>query len=227
MSTPLIRNEIEDFLAQQAATKHHGRGRLIFALDATASRQETWDHAVKLQADMFREVAAIGKLDVQLVYFRGMHGIDGECRASSWASDALQLARLMNHVSCRAGHTQITRVLRHALYETTAGQPVSALCYVGDMCEDDPDELMQAARALGQQKVPTFMFQEGCNPSARRVFQDIVKHTNGAYAGFNAGSASQLAELLRAVALFATGGLEALAHSSNKEAIRLLGAMRG
>jgi hypothetical protein len=160
MSTPLIRNAVEDFLAQQATTKHHGRGRLIFALDATASRQETWDHAVKLQADMFREVAAIGKLDVQLVYFRGMHGIDGECRASSWASDALQLARLMNHVTCRAGHTQITRVLRHALYETTAGQPVSALCCVGDMCEDDPDELMQAARALGQQKVPTFMFQE-------------------------------------------------------------------
>jgi hypothetical protein len=123
MSTPLIRNAIEDFLAQQATTKHHGRGRLIFALDATASRQETWDHAVKLQADMFREVAAIGKLDVQLVYFRGMHGIDGECRASSWASDALQLARLMNHVTCRAGHTQITRVLRHALHETTTGQP--------------------------------------------------------------------------------------------------------
>ena len=72
----------------------------------------------------------------------------------------------MNHVTCRAGHTQITRVLRHALHETTTGQPVSALCYVGDMCEDDPDELMQAARALGQPKVPTFMFQEGRNPSA-------------------------------------------------------------
>jgi hypothetical protein len=123
MSSPLIRSTVEDFLAQQTTTKHRTRGRLIFALDATASRQETWDHAVKLQADMFREVATIGKLDVQLLYFRGIQGVDGECRASSWVNDALQLARLMNHVTCRAGHTQITRVLQHALRETTIGQP--------------------------------------------------------------------------------------------------------
>ena len=48
------------------------RGRLIFALDATMSRQPTWDTACRLQADMFREAAAIGGLDVQLLYFRGL-----------------------------------------------------------------------------------------------------------------------------------------------------------
>src|SRR5262249_9760138 len=42
------------------------RGRLIFALDATMSRQPTWDEACRLQADMFQEAAAIGGLDVQL-----------------------------------------------------------------------------------------------------------------------------------------------------------------
>jgi hypothetical protein len=223
----VIRTAVDDFLAQQKTAKHHARGRLIMALDATASREETWDHAVKLQADMFREVASIGKLDVQLMYFRGIQGVDGECRASSWVGDAMQLARLMNHVTCRAGHTQIARVLRYTLQETTAGSPVSALVYVGDMCEDSPDELLQAARALGQHKVPVFMSQEGRDPGARRLFQQVAKLTNGVYATFNAGSAAQLAELLRAVALFATGGLEALAHSSNKEAVRLLGALRG
>jgi hypothetical protein len=227
MTNPVIRSSVEDFLAQQTTIKPNARGRLVMALDATASRERTWDHAVKLQADMFREAAAIGKLDIQLMYFRGIQGVDGECRASSWVGDALHLARLMNHVTCRAGHTQIARVLRHTLQETISGPPVSALVYVGDMCEDDPDELLQAARALGQQKVPVFMFQEERDPGARRLFREVAKLTNGVYAPFGSGSTAQLAELLRAVALFATGGLEALEHSSNNEAVRLLGMLRG
>jgi hypothetical protein len=64
------------------------RGRLIFALDATRSRQPTWDIACQLQAEMFQEVAAIGGLDVQLVYYRGMR----ECTASRWVSDGRALA---------------------------------------------------------------------------------------------------------------------------------------
>ena len=74
--------EIEAFLdkvrALGPAATAGKRGRLIFALDATMSRQPTWDTACALQADMFREAAAIGGLDIQLVYFRGLT----ECRAS-------------------------------------------------------------------------------------------------------------------------------------------------
>jgi hypothetical protein len=44
------------------------RGRLIFTLDATASRESTWDMAAQLQASMFEEAAKAGGLDVQLVY---------------------------------------------------------------------------------------------------------------------------------------------------------------
>src|ERR1700737_98192 len=79
------------------------RGRLIFALDATMSRQPTWDQACRLQADMFREAAAIGGLDVQLVFYRGL----SECRASRWVSQAERLAALMERIDCRGGHTQI------------------------------------------------------------------------------------------------------------------------
>jgi hypothetical protein len=225
MTNPIIRSSVEDFLAQQTTTKPRMRGRLIFALDATASRQQTWDQAVKLQADMFREVAAIGGLDIQLVYFRGIRGVDGECRASSWVNDAMQLARQMNHVTCLGGPTQITRVLEHARRETIAGPPVSALCYVGDMCEDRPDELRQAAAALGEQSVPAFMFQEGRDLDGQRAFQDVATLTKGAYAAFGSGL-GRLAELLRAIALFATGGREALASSSSQEAVRLLGSLR-
>jgi hypothetical protein len=103
------------------------RGRLIFAMDATMSRQPTWDMALKLQADMFIEVKAIGGLDVQLIYFRSYD----ECRASKWVSDPEALARLMTSISCLGGFTQIRRVLTHARREAER-QRVNALVYVGD-----------------------------------------------------------------------------------------------
>ena len=77
------------------------RGRLIFALDATASRQPTWDKAAELQAGMFPEAAGIGNLDLQLVYYRG----SGEWKASRRLSDSEQLARVMSKIDCRAGET--------------------------------------------------------------------------------------------------------------------------
>src|SRR5436853_4749476 len=103
------------------------RGRLVFALDATMSRQPTWDMACALQADMFREAAAIGSLDIRLVYYRGLN----ECRASPWVSDTTRLARLMSGIACRGGNTQIGRVLSDARNEAVASG-VRAMVFVGD-----------------------------------------------------------------------------------------------
>jgi hypothetical protein len=57
--------EVDAFLRKLAATAApapdaggNGRGRLIFALDATASREPTWDRASHLQAEMFKETEA-------------------------------------------------------------------------------------------------------------------------------------------------------------------------
>src|SRR5437588_12960502 len=101
------RAAIDAFLSQvrslAPATEPGRRGRLIFALDATMSRQPTWDEACRLQADMFQEAAAIGGLDVQLAYYRGLT----ECRASRFVSDARLLGGLMEKIDCRGGHTQI------------------------------------------------------------------------------------------------------------------------
>ena len=99
-----------------------GSGRLIFALDATASRQATWDSAVQLQGEMFREAAAIGGLRLQLVAYRGFD----ECMTSGWVSNSKHLLQLMGTISCSAGTTQISRVLRHAQREA-AKEPVAAL----------------------------------------------------------------------------------------------------
>lgn len=181
------------------------RGRLIFAMDATMSRQPTWDMALKLQADMFTQVKAIGGLDVQLVYFRSFD----ECRASPWVSDAGRLAHLMTSVRCLGGYTQIARVLKHARREAEK-QTVNALVYVGDCMEENVDELAALAGELGILGVPAFLFQEGDDRMAETAFREIARLTRGAYCRFDSGSAAQLRELLSAVAAYAAGGQAAL-----------------
>ena len=107
--------ELDAFLnkVQSLQPARTGRGRLVFAMDATMSRQPSWDLALSLQSEMFRAVKEVGGLDVQLLYFRGF----GECRASRWVGDPDALARLMRQVHCEGGHTQIRKVLSHARQE--------------------------------------------------------------------------------------------------------------
>ena len=212
------------------------RGRLIFALDATASREPTWDMAAQLQASMFEEAAKIGGLEVQLLYYRGTD----EVRCSSWFSDAHELVRRMSTIRCMAGSTKIARVLRHIRTENER-EKVSAAIFVGDACEEPPDELYLAAAGLG---VPVFWFQEGdglvilpLNPrggftseyspqTVEHVFRELARLTGGAYARFDAGAAARLGELLHAVAAFAVGGIAALSDLRTDSARRLLGQMK-
>ena len=222
------RTQIDAFLAKvssRAPTTSPGqRGRLVFALDATMSRQPTWDTACRLQADMFREAAAVGSLEIQLVYYRGL----AECRASGWVAQAERLAQLMSGIECRGGRTQIGRIMSHVRRETEAAR-VQALVFVGDAMEEALDDLCAAAGELGLLAVPAFMFQEGYDPVAEQAFREIARLTRGAYCRFDPGAAHQLGELLRAAAAYAAGGMKALADLSARHdagAIRLLQQMR-
>src|SRR5262247_1919240 len=200
------------------------RGRLIFALDATMSRQPTWDQACRLQADMFQEAAAIGGLDIQLAYYRGL----AECRASRFVSDARLLGGLMEKIDCRGGHTQIGRILAHARGETQA-QKVQALVFVGDAMEESLDDLCASAGELGLLGVPAFMFQEGDDPITEQAFREIARLTRGAYCRFDPGAAHELGELLRAAAAYAAGGMRALTDLSARRhagAVKLIEQMR-
>lgn len=216
------RSEIAEFLsaAKAVAPGPKGAGRLTFALDATMSRQATWDIACKLQAQMFDAVGKAGgsnsDLSVQLVYFRGLD----ECRASRWVTDTTQLANLMSRIDCRGGQTQIGRVLRHAADEAKI-KPVNALVYIGDAMEENIDKLAMTAGELAMRKVPCFMFHEGNDPAAATGFREIARVTGGAYVRFDQNAASELAALLRAVAAYAAGGRRAL-EISDGSAARLL-----
>jgi hypothetical protein len=199
------------------------RGRLVFALDATMSRQPTWDMACALQADMFRETAALGSLDIRLVYYRGLN----ECRATGWISDSNQLAKLMSKIDCRGGNTQIGKVLAESRREAVASG-VRAVVFVGDAMEEPIDQLCAKAGELGLLRVPVFMFQEGHDEVAEQAFREIARLTGGAWCRFDPGAAAQLRELLRAAAAYAAGGREALLRLSKTAggAARLLGQMK-
>ena len=187
------------------------RGRLMFALDATMSREPSWDQACHIQAEMFRETATIGGLEIQMVYFRGF----GEFRATKWLADSTRLLKHMTRVYCLGGRTQIEKVLAHAAAETKRKR-VNALVYVGDCMEEDPDRLCALAGELGVLGVPAFVFHEGGEPMAKRTFLQIARLTKGAYCPFDASSARQLRELLSAVAVYAAGGRRALEDYSKK-----------
>jgi hypothetical protein len=205
---PATDAEVADFVRRMQTLGPRtgaGRGRLVFAMDATMSRQPTWDMALALQADMFRTVKAVGGLDIQLIYFRGA----GECRASKWVSDPDALAALMTQVRCAGGYTQIGKVLSHARQEA-ASRPVNALVYVGDCMEENIDDLCGRAGELALLGVPVFLFQEGFDARAEQAFREIARLTKGAYCRFDAGSAANLRDLLSAVAVYAAGGRKAL-----------------
>lgn len=205
---------IDAFVRQARAlgSQTGGQGRLILALDATMSRQPTWDLACQIQGRMFDAVGRAGGLQVQLVYYRGF----GECRASRFVNDTNALKTLMTRIECRGGHTQIRKVLKHALDEHARGK-VNALVFIGDAMEEEVDDLAARAGELGLKGVPVFIFQEGDDPAATTAFKEIARLSRGAWFRFDRSAAEHLARLLSAVAVYATGGLKALAARGTAE----------
>lgn len=194
-----------------------GRSRLLFAMDATASRQPTWDLACELQADMFRATGDLASLAIQLAYYRGL----GELHLDDWQSDAATLAKRMSQVQCAAGRTQIARLLRAVLKQ----QPTvsaRALVFIGDAVEENGAALQDLAGQCRIQSLPLFIFQEGNDPQAKHCFEKMAKVSGGAYEHFDHNSAQRLRDLLGAVARYAAGGRKALESHPSAGAQRLL-----
>jgi hypothetical protein len=213
--------DIAAFLKTAGNTNPAGNGRLIFALDATMSRQPTWDRAMTLQASMFDAVgsASPGKagLSVQLLYFRGV----GECRASKWVVNSNALRDLMTGIECRGGQTQIGKVLAHAVKEQSNGK-LDAMVFIGDAMEEKVDLLCQRAGELGMKGTRCFFFQEGNDRDTENAFREMAKLTRGAYFKLGPNSANELKDLLVAIAVYAKGGLKALQSSAKSHERKLL-----
>ena len=214
------RQAIASFLdqAEKLPARHEGsRSRLIFTLDATASRQPTWNQARALHGEMFDASKSLGGLAIQLCYYRGL----GHFYASPWGLAASQLQREMETVTCQAGQTQISRLLRHCLQEHQR-EKIRAAIFIGDAVEESVDALCSLAGECGLRQLPLFLFQEGRDANVTTVFKRLSKLSGGAWAHFDAASASQLRDLLRAVASYASGGMDALRKLPDNAARHLL-----
>lgn len=218
---PAASSEVQAFLGKVAAMpRGSGNARLVFALDATASRQATWDQASRLQKEMFVSTQSLGGLNLQLCYFQGLGGF----HATQWHSNADQLLAQMTNIRCEAGLTQIGRLLKHVISEN-GRQKVKAVVFIGDAMEENVDGLCHLAGQLGLLNIPLFIFQEQSDPIARQAFQQMARLSGGAWCQFDAASAGQLRDLLKAVAIYAAGGLKALQDFSkvSHQSVRLLG----
>ena len=204
------RSDVQNFLSQVATISNtSGHAHMIFALDATASREETWDVARQLQTEMFLSARSLGGLNLQLCYFRGF----AEFFTSRWENNADQIARIMARMNCEAGATQIERVLAHTIDENQT-RKIKCLVYIGDAMEENVDILANLAGRLGLLNIPVFMFQERGDPGTKKAFMECARLSGGAYSQFDQASASHLKELLKAVAVYAAGGYKALKNFS-------------
>ncbi|OZG71381.1 hypothetical protein BTA51_20815 [Hahella sp. CCB-MM4] len=205
---PAKRSDIDQFLAKVKSTPpapRHGKGRLLFAIDATMSRQPLWDQASQLQAEMLLAAGHDTGLLVQFAYYRGLL----EFYHSSWVDQPERLTNEMTRVYCQAGQTQLGRTLQHMQNETRQHK-VNAAVFVGDALEESAEDLYKLAGQLGLLGMPLFIFQEGYDPRVEAVYRKLAQLTGGAYCRFDAGSVAQLKELLKAVAEYAAGGYMAL-----------------
>jgi len=178
--------------------------RLIVALDLTASREATLEKARLATAEMFGAMGAVGPVQLRLVYFRGLN----ETKKSRWHEDPAILCASMQKLACEAGATQIARTLRLALGEE---ENISSLVYIGDCCEEEPDELVVLAQELGRKGIPLWMFHE-CDDHdwdsirAKPVFKTMAKASGGVYVEFKPESSLVLRELLASVAAYSASG---------------------
>lgn len=203
---------LNELSTRPASTRSDSKGRLMFAMDATASRQPSWDSAAQIQGEMFAAADDLGGLSVQLSFFRGF----GEFKTSQWTNKPSEMARLVSSVSCMAGGTQIIKVLKHALNETRNSK-VDALVFVGDCMEEDVDALGHVAGELGLAGLPVFIFQEARDPVATYAFSQVAKLSGGACVQFDHASADTLKKLLAAIAVYAAGGRKALTNLAKSE----------
>jgi hypothetical protein len=215
---PLISrtNDLDRFLSELRSTPNlkvvPRRGRLIFALDATASREPTWAQARRVQARMFEVAGTLGGLEVQLCWYGGFD----EFEAHGWFRDAESLRVAMERIVCRSGYTQVGRVFRHTVSEARRAT-INALVFVGDALEEPAEPLYGLATQFALRGTRAFLFQEGDNLEVGLVFREIARISGGACVRFDHDSPARLAALLQGVAAFAAGGMEALRELARQE----------
>lgn len=202
------------------AITNDSRPRLLFAMDATASREQSWNVALEITGAMFEAVP--GALDVALAY----HGGGRVREVTPFSSNAKAFLDKVQQVRCIAGVTALNQVLDRA---TQIGG-LKALIYIGDCFEENSTLAVEFAQQLKLRGVRCFMFHDTSSggqgydvQTANTVFASIAQITGGALLPFDENSPDLVKALLEAIAVYAAQGIKALEQKrASLPAARLL-----
>lgn len=188
--------------ALRAAAVSERRPRLVFGIDATASREPAWEAAKKITDSLFTTLP--GELDVALA----VHGGGVVSMFSAFSSDVQRFRDLAAGVSCRAGHTQLVPLMQR----TREHPDVKVFLYIGDCFEESEEEAYEAADALKARGIRAVMLHDASSGdmAARRVFEEIAKRTGGVCLDFYGGDRQAMKNIFEAVAVLAVGGIKLL-----------------
>jgi hypothetical protein len=182
-----------------AESGNPARPRLVFAVDATASREPAWAAARKVTDALVK--ALPGELDVALA----VHGGSRVHTFTAFTSDATTLRDRAAGVTCEAGLTRLLPILSVSLKQPG----VRVVIYIGDVFEESVSQGRRLADAMGAQGAKLIVLHDTADPASRRdveVFWDLAKRTGGCVLPFDANAPGRLRDLLSAVAVYAVGG---------------------
>ncbi len=179
-----------------ARAREHLSG-ICFVIDATGSRQHSWQQAQRTQAEMFDAVKSAGNLKLSIVCHRGNRVSD----LGTFATPA-DAKRSMAAVSCEAGNTEIIGSLKAAM-----GKKPSTIIMIGDCFEENFGDLQQVCSKLAAEQIRVYAFVEGNDPNGQHAYKMAADLTGGIFQPF--GSGLDLSDLCVAAAVFDVGGQQA------------------
>ncbi|MFL5284310.1 MAG: hypothetical protein ACJ8AW_25800 [Rhodopila sp.] len=175
------------------------RPRLVFAVDATASREPAWAAARRVTDALVK--ALPGELDVALA----VHGGGRVHTFTPFTSNANTLRDRAAGITCVSGLTRLLPILSASLKASA----VRVVVYVGDVFEESLPQGRQIADSMAAQGIKLIVLHDTADPAARRdaeMFWDLARRTGGCVLPFDANASDRLRDLLAAVAVYAVGG---------------------
>jgi hypothetical protein len=180
--------------------------RLVFAVDATASRSAAWETAKGLTDTLIE--ALPGQLEVSLA----VHGGGRVHTFTEFTAHARKLRKIAAGIRCEVGGTRLLDILGHVL----ECEGVRVVVYIGDTFEECPDDARRLADALGARGIRIIILHDVAGEyGGGHVFGDMARRTGGAVIPFDHSAVLRLRELLAAVAVLAVGGPSLLAERAD------------
>jgi hypothetical protein len=187
--------------------------RLLFAVDATASRESAWNTAKRLTDTLFTAVP--DRCPISLA----VHGGSRVHTFTPFTTNAASLRSKAASVQCEAGGTTLLPILRRALALTDIG----TIVYVGDHFEESKREAFGLAQLLAGQRTRLIVLHDGRNNATRAFFRLLAEATEGTVLPFDANAVDGLRDLLHAVVVMTVHGLDHLrSHEAHIKGATLL-----